>query len=144
MGTRILHAEDMTAKPEPEATHFTGSFWMQRASPPVDSGLRASIVHFTPGSRTYWHVHQGGQALYVLTGRGVIGTRDGASDQLKPGDIVLAPPGVEHWHGAAPDSFMSHLAVTLESADPWNDPVSDEDYDKAAGRPEQRQSAETD
>jgi quercetin dioxygenase-like cupin family protein len=143
MHTRIIRADDLKANNEPDATRFTGDAWLQEP-PQVDTGLRAVFVHFTPASRTHWHGHATGQALYVLAGRGVIGTRGGSIEALRPGDIVLAPPGVEHWHGALRDSFMSHLSVTLEAANPWLKPVTDPEYDEATGRLRQPWSEEAD
>lgn len=101
------------------------------------SRLACGLVHFTPGSRTAWHSHEFGQTLYVTSGVALVGTRDGKVLVGRPGDVVYTPPGEEHWHGAAPDSFMSHLALYEGSVDgegaTWLEHVSENDY-VSAGR----------
>jgi len=92
--------------------------------------VRVNNVFFTPGGRTYWHSHAGGQALLVSGGHGMIATRDGHRHDLSHGDIVWAPPGEEHWHGAAPDAFMNHTAISLGVTE-WLDEVSAADYEAA-------------
>ena len=69
------------------------------------------IVTFAPGARTHWHTHPQGQVLYILSGEGYTQQEGGARITVKAGDVVICPPGVKHWHGAAPHSAMSHLAV---------------------------------
>jgi quercetin dioxygenase-like cupin family protein len=96
------------------------------------SHLRATSVTFTPGARTAWHTHPVGQTLYVLYGTGRV-QRDGEKPiVLTPGDTVVIPPGVKHWHGAAPDRLFIHLAIS-ETSDTgegatWLEHVSDTDY----------------
>ncbi|GAA3392281.1 hypothetical protein GCM10020369_53380 [Cryptosporangium minutisporangium] len=68
-------------------------------------------MRFSPGARTNWHTHALGQALHVVSGIALIGTRDGAVFEAHPGETVACPPGEEHWHGAAPDRFTEHLAL---------------------------------
>jgi quercetin dioxygenase-like cupin family protein len=92
--------------------------------------VRANNVFFGPGGRTYWHSHAGGQALLVSGGHGLVATRDGHRHHLHDGDLVWAPPGEEHWHGAAPDAFMSHTAISLGVTD-WLEEVSADDYEAA-------------
>ena len=100
------------------------------------SRMTVALVRFTPGARSNWHRHGVGQTLHVTEGVGLVGTRDGTVLRIRPGDTVVCPPDEEHWHGAAADTFMSHLAM-LESlpggGDPttWLEPVPDEHY-KAA------------
>jgi quercetin dioxygenase-like cupin family protein len=99
------------------------------------SRLRASRVSFTPGGRTNWHTHAVGQVLYVLTGVGRYQALGGPVQVILPGDTVIIPPGLKHWHGAAPDHQMAHLAMSETSdkgeATTWLEPVSDADYNKA-------------
>lgn len=102
--------------------------------PLLDDGeagkVRVNSVLFEPGARTYWHSHADGQLLLVASGRGVVETRDGDHRALRAGDSVWAPPGEEHWHGAAPDSFLVHTAVSL-GATRWQEEVGDERYQAA-------------
>ena len=102
------------------------------------SQLIASLVRFTPGSRTNWHSHAVGQALYIVDGHGLVGSRDGTVLHVRAGDTVWTPPGEEHWHGAAPSSCMSHVALLQECAsgdtNTWLEAVTDEQYATAVDR----------
>ena len=112
---------------------FTGAVFIDSVAAPSDgSRLQASSVHFTPGARTAWHTHPNGQTIYVLEGIGRAQRRGGPVEEIRPGDRVFFEPGEEHWHGAAPDRFMTHLAM-LEVGDDghpatWLDHVTDEEY----------------
>jgi quercetin dioxygenase-like cupin family protein len=64
-----------------------------------------------PGARTAWHTHPNGQTIYVTEGAGLCWRRGGPIERIRPGDRVFFEPGEEHWHGAAPDRFMTHLAM---------------------------------
>ena len=97
---------------------------------PILSGDGAPTVNsvtFTPGARTNWHTHEHGQLLIVTSGRGRAGSRDGAREALEPGDVVWFAPGEEHWHGAGPDTVMTHIAISL-GVTSWGDAVADEDW----------------
>jgi quercetin dioxygenase-like cupin family protein len=94
--------------------------------------VRISSVLFSPRGRTFWHSHAGGQVLIVASGHGMVETRDGDRERLNPGDVVWAPPGETHWHGAAPDSFINHTAISLGAAQ-WGEEVDDEHYRAAFG-----------
>ncbi|GAA2713113.1 cupin domain-containing protein [Micromonospora olivasterospora] len=72
--------------------------------------MTVALVRFTPGARTNWHSHAVGQTLHATEGVGLVGTRDGSVLRVHAGETVLCPPGEQHWHGAAEDTFMSHLA----------------------------------
>jgi quercetin dioxygenase-like cupin family protein len=117
---------------------FTGAVYIDAVAAPSDrSGLSASSVHFTPGARTAWHTHPNGQTIWVTEGVGVCQCRGGQIELIRPGDRVFFGPGEEHWHGAAPNRFMTHIAM-LEVDDEgnpatWGDHVTDEEY---AGAPE--------
>ena len=94
------------------AKNFTGSatatvLWRGQ-DPMVSYG---GIVTFAPGARTYWHTHPQGQVLYILSGEGYTQQEGGPRIAVRVGDVVICPPGVKHWHGAAPNNAMSHLAV---------------------------------
>jgi quercetin dioxygenase-like cupin family protein len=112
---------------------FTGNVYIDSvATPSHGSRLSASSVHFTPGARTAWHTHPNGQTIYVTEGVGLAQRRGGAIEVIRPGDCVFFEPGEEHWHGAAPNRFMTHLAM-LEVDDDgnpatWGEHVTDEEY----------------
>jgi quercetin dioxygenase-like cupin family protein len=115
---------------------FTGKVFIDAvATPSNQSRLSASSVHFTPGARTVWHSHPKGQTIYVLEGIGRAQHHGGPVEVIRPGDRVFFEPGEDHWHGAAPDRFMTHLAM-LEVDDQgnnatWGDPVTDDEYNAA-------------
>jgi len=115
---------------------FTGSVYVDTvAAPSAGSRLSASSVHFTPGARTAWHTHPNGQTIWVSDGIGLAQRRGGPVEVIRPGDRVSFEPGEEHWHGAARNRFMTHLAM-LEVDDDgnpaaWGDHVSDEEYGAA-------------
>ena len=75
------------------------------------SRVRMASVHFEPGARTAWHSHAVGQYIYVIEGNAYVQERGGERKVLKPGETIYTEPGVEHWHGATPDSFMVHIVV---------------------------------
>jgi quercetin dioxygenase-like cupin family protein len=110
------------------AEMFTGDVWIDpitRGLPP--SQLSVAAVHFTPGARTAWHSHDGGQTLYVTEGRGLVQARGQGVVELNAGDVVYAPDGEEHWHGARPEHFMTHLTIT-EGGPHWGPQVTDDEY----------------
>jgi quercetin dioxygenase-like cupin family protein len=117
------------------AQMFTGDAWFDviyRGEDP--SRARANMIKFAPGARTAWHSHGLGQTLYIVEGIALIQSRGGEIVEARPGDIIYTPPGEEHWHGAAPDQFMSHLAL-WECPGPdgapentWLEHVTDEQY----------------
>jgi len=112
---------------------FTGAVYIDAAAAPGNgSRISASNVHFTPGARTHWHTHPNGQTIFVLEGIGLVQRRGGPVETIRPGDRVFFEPGEEHWHGAAPNRFMTHLAmVEVDEAGnmaDWGDAVTDEEY----------------
>ena len=115
---------------------FTGAVYIDAvASPSSSSRLNASSVRFTPGARTAWHAHPNGQTIYVTEGIGRVQRRGGPVEEIRPGDRVVFEPGEDHWHGAAPGRFMSHLSI-VETGDDgktatWGAHVSDEEYGAA-------------
>ncbi|MET7331239.1 cupin domain-containing protein [Nonomuraea sp. NPDC005650] len=111
------------------AEWFTGDAWadvIYRGEEP--SRARANLVKFAPGARTAWHSHGLGQTLYIVEGVALIQSRGGEIIEAHPGDIVHTPPGEEHWHGAAPDQFMIHLAIWEGDGATWLEHVSDTEY----------------
>src|ERR1700704_5510210 len=113
---------------------FTGAVYVDAVAAPVDSSrLSASSVHFTPGARTAWHTHPNGQTIFVIEGVGLAQRRGGPIEVIRPGDRVFFEPGEGQRHGAAPDRFMTHLAMQQVdeqgSAVTWGEHVSDDEYD---------------
>lgn len=112
---------------------FTGAVYLDTvATPSAASRLQASSVHFTPGARTARHTHPNGQTIYVTEGVGLAQRRGGPIEIIRPGDRVFFEPGEDHWHGAAPDRFMTHLAM-VEVDDQgnnasWGEHVTDDEY----------------
>ena len=116
------------------AQMFTGDVWFDviAAPQPEPSRMRVNAVHFAPCARTAWHSHAVGQTLHVTEGVGLIQARGGEMTEIRPGDTIYTPPGEWHWHGAAPDHFMTHLAMWEAPAEgaesEWGDLVTDEEY----------------
>ncbi|MEW6636376.1 MAG: cupin domain-containing protein [Actinomycetota bacterium] len=108
---------------------FTGVVWIHQAS---GEGGGLFRVLFEPGARTHWHTHPEGQYLHIIAGRGRVGTEDGTVREVTTGDLVYFAPGERHWHGAAPDAFMVHVAITpaikTEGGTEWLAPVTEEEY----------------
>jgi len=115
---------------------FTGAVYIDAvAAPTGGSRLQASSVHFTPGARTAWHTHPNGQTIFVTEGVGRCQRRGGEIELIGPGDRVFFEPGEDHWHGAAPNRFMAHLAMLEVDHEgnnaTWGEHVSDEEYNAA-------------
>ena len=91
---------------------FTGQVWMDPVLPPTD-GVMVNAVFFTPGARTFWHRHEQGQILVVTAGAGYVCADGQDPEPVRAGDVIWAPPGERHWHGAAEDTYLSHLAISL-------------------------------
>ncbi|CAJ0715113.1 hypothetical protein LMG6871_01336 [Ralstonia edaphis] len=114
------------------AENFTGSVHVEMLFTPAGPDrTSAGNVTFAPGARTAWHTHPLGQTLIVTTGVGRVQRWGGSVQEIRPGDVVRIPPNVTHWHGAAPDSSMTHIAIQEaldgKSAD-WLEKVGDEQY----------------
>jgi len=127
------------SRPTKKATsdYFTGTVWQDPiVEAPEPARIRGLRVTFEPGSRTAWHSHPLGQTLVVVSGVGRFQTDGEPVVEIKPGDVIWIPPHERHWHGAAPDTMMCHLAFQ-ESLDGshanWMEHVTDEDYLKAPG-----------
>jgi quercetin dioxygenase-like cupin family protein len=115
---------------------FIGDVWVDQITQAVPpSRIRVNVVRFAPGARNAWHAHAVGQTVHVTEGVGRIQSRGGDVVEMRAGDTVHTPPAEWHWHGAAPDHFMTHLAIWEAPEDgpesEWGDQVSDEEY---AGR----------
>src|SRR6266567_1145417 len=113
---------------------FTGSVRVDplfQAPDPARAG--AGHVTFEPGARTAWHTHPLGQTLIITSGAGWVQREGGPIEVIRPGDVVWFPPGLKHWHGAAPTTAMTHIAIqeVLEGkVVDWMEKVSDEQYRK--------------
>jgi len=122
---RISHGRT-GAPSEERGPTFTGRVWADPVLGAQD-GVIVNNVFFEPGARTHWHHHEVAQVLHVTIGQGWVQTRGGSGSPLVPGDTVHIAAGEEHWHGAQPESYVSHLAVSIGETK-WLDPVSDADY----------------
>lgn len=114
------------------AENFTGPVRVdplfQASEPARASG---AYVTFAPGARSAWHTHPLGQTLIVTAGVGRVQRWGGPIEEIRPGDVVSIPPGVKHWHGAAPDSSMTHIAIQEQQDGKtvdWLEKVSDAQY----------------
>ena len=120
--------------PEEFSRYFTGQAYLASISNNEALGTHISNVTFEPGCRNNWHSHTGGQLLLVTAGRGYYQEKGEPARELRPGDVVEIPADVVHWHGAAPDSWFSHLAVECNPAanvNTWLEPVGDAEYEAA-------------
>lgn len=115
--------------PEQFRKFFIGQAYL---NPLTQVGGPISNVTFEPGCRNNWHIHhKGGQILLVTGGKGWYQAWGEEPQELSPGDVVIIPPEVKHWHGAAKDSWFAHLAVEIPAegaSNEWLESVSDEDY----------------
>ena len=112
--------------------HFTGNVWVTGLVK-NDSIYTTAVgsVTFEPGARTHWHSHPAGQILLVTSGRGYHQIEGQPKEIIKKGDVVICPPGVNHWHGATENSSMTHIYIvpnTEKGIVKWGRPVTDEEY----------------
>lgn len=118
-----------------QADYFTGRV---RIDPliqaPAPARVAAACVTFEPGARTAWHTHPLGQTLYVLSGCGFAQRWGQPVEEIRPGDVVWFAPGEKHWHGAAPSTALTHIAIQEaqdgKTAD-WLEQVSEDDYPRS-------------
>ncbi|CAA9443423.1 MAG: hypothetical protein AVDCRST_MAG14-158 [uncultured Rubrobacteraceae bacterium] len=128
---KVVSARDAKTRRGPEEW-FTGAVWMEAtpAGTPPDAGIFR--VLFEPGARTNWHIHPEGQILYVVTGEGRAQKEGEPAVEIHTGDTVYFAPGEKHWHGAAPDTFMVHVAINpaanSDGGTDWLEQVTDEEY----------------
>jgi quercetin dioxygenase-like cupin family protein len=126
----IRNHPDSTPAP---ADHFTGNVFVDElAVADLPSRLRAFSVHFTPGARSAWHRHPYGQILHAIEGVGRVQAEGGPLHEIRSGDTIVTGPGEHHWHGAAPGSFMTHIAIQEADDDRvdayWRNHVDDQTY----------------
>ena len=104
---------------------------------PDPARVSGASVTFEPSARTAWHTHTLGQTLIVTAGRGLAQRLGGPIEEIRPGDVIWIAPGEKHWHGAAPTTAMTHIAIQ-EHLDgkvvDWMEKVSDEQYQQYRGR----------
>lgn len=113
-----------------DGARFTGDVWI-RSTVSAPDGTNVVIVLFSPGSRTHWHRHPGGQFLYVVAGRGWVRSRGEAGHVLEAGDVAWVGPDEWHFHGGTPDEPLVHVAVNGGGTPEWGDPVTDEEYSES-------------
>ncbi|WP_066704729.1 cupin domain-containing protein [Celeribacter ethanolicus] len=128
---KIIRSGSNPSMPGPE-DWFTGTVRVDPMFQAEDPGrVGGSHVTFEPGARTAWHTHPAGQTIIITFGRGRVQREGGAVEEVSAGDVVWFPAGEKHWHGAAPETAMSHYAIqeTVDgSAVTWMEKVADEDY----------------
>ena len=119
------------------AQYFIGNSYLNPLTKPGESSVFIANVTFEPRCRNNWHIHHansgGGQILICVDGEGWYQEEGKEARSLKPGDVVVIPANVKHWHGAKKDSWFSHLALEVpgeETNNEWCEPVNDEEYNK--------------
>ena len=127
----IVRSDTLPKMPGP-TDWFTGSVEVEMLFNSFDKDrVQGASVTFQPGARTAWHTHPLGQTLIVTAGVGRVQRWGGAIEEIRPGDVVWFEPGEKHWHGAAPDTAMTHTAIQEVQdgkAVDWMEKVSDADY----------------
>lgn len=134
MNTEIPHISNFpVGNPLPEvyAKYFIGQAYLAPLTQNKDLNCPVMNVTFEPGCRNNWHSHTGGQLLIAVGGKGYYQAKGEPAKLLLPGDVVEIAPNVIHWHGAAPDSWFSHLAIETNPQNnkvTWMEPVADKEY----------------
>jgi len=122
---------------KPPLEYFTGTVRLDPLFQPVEPARTLAVsVTFEPGARSAWHTHPLGQLLIVTAGCGLVQSSGARARMIRAGDVVWCPPGEKHWHGAAPTTAMTHIAVVERldgKAVTWMEHVSDAEYEAAAG-----------
>ncbi|MGB3244620.1 MAG: cupin domain-containing protein [Sulfitobacter sp.] len=128
----IIHPAGSRPSTTPDPAYFTGTVRMDPLmNAPAPARLNAIAVTFEPGARTAWHTHPLGQTLVVTAGCGRAQKAGEAIQTIRPGDVIWFEPGEKHWHGAAPDCAMTHIALQEAqdgSAADWLEKVTDAQY----------------
>lgn len=116
------------------AQYFSGKSWLAPLTTNKDLNVPMNNVTFEPACRNNWHSHRGGQILIAVGGAGYYQERGKPAVRMEPGDIIEIAPNVEHWHGAAPESWFSHIAIAPNAQtneNTWLEPVTDAEYAEA-------------
>lgn len=129
---KINHGRVAGQPSEERGPTFTGTVWAEPLLRDAQ-GVVVNTVFFPPGARTHWHTHETGQILLVTHGRGLAVNEAGDGGVILPGDVVWFEAGERHWHGGGPDSYLTHIAITL-GATSWEEAVVDDRYRAAAER----------
>ena len=128
---KIIRSGTQTTKPG-AADYFTGAVWLDDLTGGAPSRVKVVRVTFAPGARTAWHTHPHGQLLHIVSGRARVQRTGEALAELAGGDSVWFEPGERHWHGAAPDCAMVHLATQLAddagNSATWLEQVTEAEY----------------
>ncbi|MDZ4393403.1 cupin domain-containing protein [Cypionkella sp.] len=127
----IFRAGHLSSREGP-ADWFTGQVRIEPLfNPTAPDRVQGASVTFEPGARTAWHTHPLGQTLIVTAGLGRVQRMGGPVEEIRPGDVVWFAPNEKHWHGAAPSTGMSHIAIQEVEGGKvvyWMEHVSDADY----------------
>lgn len=114
------------------AEYFTGTVRIDPLNtPPAPARAAMALVTFEPGARTAWHTHPLGQTLMITAGCGRVQLEGQPVKEIRPGDVVWIAPGERHWHGAGPQTAMSHIAIQErleDTAVTWLEHVTDQQY----------------
>jgi quercetin dioxygenase-like cupin family protein len=114
------------------ADYFTGTVYLQMlAQKTASNDYSIGSVTFEPGARSNWHTHPAGQTLIVISGEGRYQEKGRPIKVINKGETIICPPNLEHWHGASPDSQMTHIAITSDKGAGnvvWLKPVTDDEY----------------
>jgi quercetin dioxygenase-like cupin family protein len=133
----VKHSASAPASPG-SAQFFTGNARVAPLFTATGPARKScACVTFDPSARSAWHTHPLGQTLVVTAGRGFVQSWGGPVREIRPGDVIWTPPGEKHWHGAAPNSPMTHIAIQEQLngvAVTWMEQVSDADYPAEAKR----------
>lgn len=119
------------------AQYFIGNSYLKPLNDPKECNVFLANVTFEPRCRNNWHIHHatkgGGQILICVDGQGLYQEEGKPVKKLNPGDVIVIPANVKHWHGATANSWFSHIAVEVpgeNTSNEWCEPVTDEEYDK--------------
>lgn len=131
---QIILKQDGVVEPV-EAANFVGRATVRRLGRLDEGGAAKGFwVSFEPGGRTNWHRHTGTQILLIVEGTGRVQREGEPARGVTAGDAVSIAPGEKHWHGAAPDTAMTHVAINLGATTEWLEAVSEEDYQKSVAK----------
>lgn len=129
---QTIPADSIYARGKLISANFTGKVWVRPlVAQDTVFDLVAGSVTFAPGARSYWHTHNAGQILLITSGTGYTQEKGKSIRIIHKGDIVICPPNVEHWHGAAPGSYMTQISLNTnahEGVVNWLRPVTDAEY----------------